>query len=58
MTTTKGAAVELREAEAILSDIRMRKLLINDTRRLMVRLRRNPEAWAKVKARAAEISGK
>ena len=58
MTTTKGAAVELREAEAVLSDIRMRKLLINDTRRLMVRLRRNPEAWAKVKARAAEIGSK
>ena len=58
MTTTKGAAVELREAEAVLSDIRMRKLLINDTGRLMVRLRRNPEAWAKVKARAAEIGGK
>ncbi len=58
MTTTKGAAVELREADAVLSDIRMRKLLINDTRRLMVRLRRDPEAWAKVKARAAEIGGK
>jgi len=58
MTTTKGAAVELREADAVLSDLRMRKLLIDDTRRLMVRLRRNPEAWAKVQARAAEISGK
>ena len=58
MTTTKGAAVELREAEAILSDIRMRKLLIHDTGRLMLRLRRDPEAWAKVKARAAEIGGK
>ena len=58
MTTAKGAAVELREAEAVLSDIRMRKLLIHDTGRLMLRLRRDPEAWAKVKARAAEISGK
>ena len=58
MTTTKGAAVELREAEAVLSDIRMRKLLIHDTGRLMVRLRRDPEAWAKVKARAAEIGSK
>ena len=55
MTTTKGAAVELREAEAVLSDIRMRKLLNFDISMFMLRLRRDPEAWAKVKARAAEI---
>ena len=58
MTTTKGAAVELREAEAVLSDIRMRKLLNFDISMFMLRLRRDPAAWAKVKARAAEISSK
>lgn len=58
MTTTKGAAVELREADAVLSDIRMRKLLNFDISMFMLRLRRDPEAWAKVKARAAEIGGK
>ena len=58
MTTTKGAAVELREAEAVLSDIRMRKLLNFDISMFMLRMRRDPEALAKVKARAAEIGSK